>query len=88
MRGHGGLETAAERGTVNRSNDGLRAFFDRGEIIHQADPLTFTGRDLAEFFDVESGDEGSARADQHRGAHCIVLLNRLHRGKNAFGHAG
>ena len=89
VSGHGDLETAAERGAMNRHDHRLGAVFDpRQERVHVARRLAVAPRRALEAVDVGAGDERPAGAHEHDRRYRVVLLGSVEGADDGCRNAG
>ena len=89
MTGHGELEAASERVTVNGGNERLVGVFEQPRVhrLRSFDGL-LARRELLEDVDVRTGDERRAGADEDDGVRGRIVAGALDRVADRFGNAG
>ena len=86
VAGHRRFQAPAERSAVNRCHDWFGTALHAIEHAQKtrALPAIAARCDLAEFFDIRAGDEGTTSADQHNGLHGVIFFELFETGDDSF----
>ena len=85
---HGGFESSAKGGAVDGHSDGLGGIFNDEKNLGEANgSVLFSAGNLAELFNVGTGDKSASAADEHDGLNGGVGIEFDNGGGDALGNS-